>query len=64
MLPVVIVHRSDISFEGGRGCKDKKVSIIGVLEKKLGPTTDKDGMDALSMEMLTVVWMCFSMSSP
>ena len=53
-----VVHKYDISFGEGGGCKDKRVSVIGALENKPEPMTDKDGMDTLSMVVSIVGRTC------
>ena len=55
MLLDVIVHKYETSVDVGGGGKDKKVSIMGVLEKSTGPAIDRDGMDTLSMAELIVI---------
>ena len=64
MVTDVIVHKSDMLVTVSGGGKDKKVFMIGVLEKNLGPTTDKDGMDALPMELSIVGRTCSSVVGP
>ena len=59
MLQDVIVHKYDISVNEGGGGKDKKVSIIGELENNIGPRTDMEGMDTLSMVVSIVGSTCF-----
>ena len=54
MVPDVMVHKYDTLVNEGGGGKDKKVSVIGVLENKPKPTTDKDGMDMVLIDMEVV----------
>ena len=58
------MHKSDISVDERGGSKDKKVSVIGALENKPEPMTDRDGMDTLSMVVLIVRRTCFDVASP
>ena len=60
----VRVHKYETLVNVGGGGKDKKVSIMGVLEKITRPTTDRDGMDTLSMVELIVGRMCSGVASP
>ena len=64
MVPDVIVHKSNMSVDIGGGGKDKKVSVIGVLENKPEPTIDKEGMDVMSMEVSMVGRTCSSVFGP
>ena len=60
----VILHKSTMTVGVGGGGKDGKVSIIGVLENKLGITLDKEGMEMLSMVVSMVGMMCLDVASP
>ena len=64
MVLDVIVHKSTISFAVGRGGKDEKVFVIGVLENKPEPTTYKEGIDTLSMAVSMVGMMCSRVVGP
>ena len=64
MLLNVIVHKSNTSIGGGGGGKYRRVSVIGVLEKNIGSIVDKDGMVALSMEILIVGKTCSIVVGP
>ena len=63
-IPDVIVHKSDTSVSEGRGGKDKKVSIIEVLENKTRAIIDNDGIDAFSMEVSTMGRTCSIVVDP
>ena len=59
-----MVHKYDmLSIEGGGG-KDKKVLIKGVLVNMLGPMTDREGMDTLSMVVLMIGRTCSGVAGP
>ena len=60
----VIVYKSDMSVDEGGGGKEKKVFINEALENKLGPLSDKEEMDTLSMVVLTIGRTCFKVVSP
>ena len=60
----MIVQKYDTSVSIDGGGKEKRLYVIGVLEKRPGPITEKDGMDTLSMVEMTVKRMCFGMSDP
>ena len=64
MVLDLIVHKSKTSVGVGRGGKARNVSIIGVLEKNIEPTVEKDGIDTLSMVDLIVRRTCFSVIVP
>ena len=64
MVLYVIVHKSVVSVDVGRGGKYGKVSPIRVLENNPRPTTDMEGMDTLSMEVSMVGMMCSDVASP
>ena len=49
MVLDVIVHKSVVLLSVGGGGKDGKVSTMGVLRNNTEPTTDKEGIDTLSM---------------
>ena len=60
----MIVHKSDISVgEGGVG-KEKKVFVIGELEKNSEKTTYRDGMDTMSMVVSIVGRMYPGVADP
>ena len=59
-----MVHKYNASVIVGGGDKDKKVSVIGVLENNPGPTVDKEGMDTLSVVELIVGRTCSVVASP
>ena len=60
----MIVHKFNISVDEGGGGKYKNVSVIRVMENKPKPTTNNDGMDALSMAISIVGRTCFGVASP
>ena len=64
MIPDFIVQKYDISVNEGGGGKNKKVSIIGMLENKLVPTIDRDVMETFSMVVLIVGRTHFSVAGP
>ena len=64
MLPDVIVHKYDISVDIGGGRKEKKGFVIGALKNKLGPASDRDGMETLLMVVLIVERTCFGVANP
>ena len=64
MVPDVMVHKFNTSVGEGGGGKEKKVSIIGVLENKPGPTRDQYGIDTLSMVVSIVRRTCFVVVGP
>ena len=59
-----IVHKSVVSFSMGGGGKYGKVYVIGTLKKNLGPNTDMEGMDTLSMEVSMVGMTCSGVACP
>ena len=59
-----MVQKYDISDIEGGGGRYRKVSIKGESVKCLGPTTDREGMDTLSMVVLMVHKTCLGVSSP
>ena len=64
MVPDVIVHKFDTSISGSGGGKDKKASVIEVLENNPMTTANKGGIDALSMAILTAGKTCFGVANP
>ena len=64
MVPDVIVKKYDMSVGEGGGGKDKKVSVIGVLENKPETTKDNDGIDTLSMVVSTLGSTCSGVVGP
>ena len=64
MIPDLIVQKSDISVDEGGVGKNKKVSVIGALENKLGPMTDRDGMETLLMVVLILGRTCYGVVDP
>ena len=64
MVLDVIVHKYAMSVGVGEGGKDEKVFVIGVLENKLRPTTDKEGIDMVSMAVSMVGMTCSDVADP
>ena len=64
MVSDVIVHKSDTSVGVCGGGKEKKVSVIGIMENNSRPTSDKEGREALSIEVSMVEGTCFGVASP
>ena len=64
MLPNMIVHKYNISFEEGGGGKEKKVSINGALENNHGRTSDREGLETLSMVFSTAGRTCYRVFGP
>ena len=64
MVLYEMVHNSDVLVGMVGGGIDGKVSTIGASENNLGPTTDKEGIEMLSMVVLMVWMKCTSVSYP
>ena len=64
MVLDVMVHKYDTLVNEGGGGKDKKVSVIGVLENKPETTKDNDGIDTLSMVVSTLGSTCSGVVGP
>ena len=59
-----IINKSTMSVGTVGGGRDRKVSTIGDSKNNIGPTTDKDGMDTLSMVVSMVKMTSFGVASP
>ena len=59
-----IVHNSVVLVGVGGGGIYGKVFAIGASANNLGPTTDKEGMETLSMVVSMVGMTCSSVVSP
>ena len=64
MVPDMMVHKYETLVDEGGGGKDKKVFIIGLLANKTKTTTNKDGMETLSMVVSIVRRMCADVADP
>ena len=58
------VHKYVVSVGVDEGGKDGKVVIIGVSTNNPGPTTDKEGMDTMSMVISMVRMTCLGVVDP
>ena len=58
----MMVHKSDTSVDKGRGGKEKKVFVIGLLEKNPKTKVGQDGIDMLSMAVPILRRMCFGVA--
>ena len=63
-LPDMILQKFDISVNEGGGCKDNKVFVNGALPNKPKPTTNKEGMETLSMVVLAIGRTCSGVVGP
>ena len=64
MVLYEIVHNLTASVSMVRGGRDGKVFTIGTLTNNPSPTTDKDGMDMLSMVLSMVEMTCSGVAGP